>query len=91
MHLESIPRSKFRLYWATQPPPDALTPDRLSRLIPTEFTTEEDAIHAAALLLRAKNHVWWIECPDGTSLGPAEIAEKCAPLIRLFAAAAGRK
>lgn len=78
--------AKFRLYWATQPPPARLTAEHLSRLIPVDFSTEEDAIHAAALLLRAHDFVWRIERPDGRSLEALEISELCAPLLDVLSA-----
>lgn len=83
------PRSKFRLYWATQPPPAQITDEHLARLMPVEFSTEQDAIHAAALLLRARQHVWCIESPEGRMLEAAGIAQKCGPLLALFQSARG--
>lgn len=85
------PRSKFRLYWATQPPPEHITEEHLARLMPVEFSTEQDAIHAAALLLRARQHVWCIQSPEGRSLQAQAIAEKCAPLLALFESARARR
>lgn len=85
------PRSSFRLYWATQPPPERITDEHLGRLMPVDFSTEQDAIHAAALLLRAKQYVWCIDSPEGATLQAAEIAEKCAPLLALFESARGRR
>jgi hypothetical protein len=82
--MESIPRAKFRVYWATQPPPVEVSQERLHRLIPVDFSTESDAIYAAALLLRAKNHVWCIECPDGSTMEAVEVNARCAPLLRMF-------
>lgn len=82
--MESIPRTKYRVYWATQPPPAEITHEQLNRLIPVDFSTESDAMHAAALLLRAKDHVWCIERPDGSTIQAAEINARCAPLLRLF-------
>ena len=41
-------------------------------------------MHAAALLLRAKDHVWCMDCPDGATMSAAEVNEKGAPLLRLF-------
>ena len=80
-------RNKFRLYWASQPPPADLTEDRLNRLIPVDFTTEQDAIYAAALVLRANDFVWCIQRPDRTVLGAAEIEKACADLLALFKSA----
>lgn len=85
--MATILRTKFRLYWATQAPPEDITPEQLGRLIPVDFTTEQDAVHAAALLLRAKDFVWRIERPDGNPLEAAEIAERCAPLLEVFRSA----
>lgn len=85
------PRSKFRLYWANQPPPEHITDEHLARLMPVDFSTEQDAIHAAALLLRARQHVWCIDSPEGRTLRAQAIAEKCAPLLRLFESARARR
>lgn len=86
-----VPRTKYRVYWATQPPPAEIDPEQLHRLIPVDFTTENDAVHAAALLLRAGDHVWLIERPDGQPMEADEIREKCAPLLALFNSRLGRK
>ena len=80
-----VPRTKYRLYWASQPPPGELTAEHLARLVPVDFSTEQDAIHAAALVMRAGDFVWRIERPEGEPLTPAEVAAKCTPLLELFA------
>lgn len=85
------PRSRFRLYWATQPPPAHITEEHLARLMPVDFSTEQDAIHAAALLLRAKQYVWCIESPEGRTLQAQTIVEKCAPLVALFESARAKR
>lgn len=83
--MEHVPRTKYRLYWASQPPPGEISAEHLARLIPVDFSTEQDAIHAAALVMRARDFAWRIERPEGPPLTPAEIAAKCAPLLELFA------
>jgi hypothetical protein len=47
------------------------------------FTTEQDALHAAALVLRGGQFVWLIEGPD-LILGPAEIEARCRPTLEMF-------
>lgn len=82
--VDRIPLTKYRLYWASRPPPAEISPHQLARLIPVDFSTEKDAIHAAALIMRAKDFVWRIERPDEAPLGPAEIAERCSRLLEMF-------
>lgn len=77
--------SKFRIYWASRPAPRSLSPDSVKQLIPVDFSTEEDAVHAAALLLRAKQHVWLIERPHGDApMESEEIKARCEPLLEVF-------
>lgn len=81
--MEKSRRGKYRVYWASQPPRD-MGCDHLDRLIPAEFSTEEDALHAAALVLRAKQYVWCIERSDGSVIIAPDVAEKCAPMLAMF-------
>ena len=54
----------YALYYATAPAPkDLSTHDALTRLVPVHFSTEKDAIHAAALVIRGGQFVWLIEGP----------------------------
>lgn len=77
-------RGKYRVYWASRPPREDMARDQLDRLIPAEFSTEEDALHAAALVLRAKKHVWCIEPPDGPPMTAADVLQKVSPLLDLM-------
>jgi hypothetical protein len=88
--LETRYRGKYRLYWASQPPPGEVSSVELGRLVPVDFSTEEDALHAAALILRAKEHVWCIERPDGSHITAQQVAAKTAPLLALFETALRR-
>ena len=74
----------YALYYATTPAPaDLTTHEALTRLVPVHFTTVNDAIHAAALVLRGGQHVWLIEGP-GVRYAAKEIEERCRPLLELF-------
>lgn len=74
---------QFALYFSTAPAPRALTPERLGRLLPVRFSTEEDALHGAALVIRGGQHPWLIEGP-GVRLDAQEIAKRCEPILKLF-------
>lgn len=74
----------YALYFATAPAPaDLTTHDAMNRLVPMVFSTEEDAIHAAALVLRGGQYVWLIEGP-GVRYTSKEVEERCKPLLELF-------
>jgi hypothetical protein len=73
----------YALYYATTPPPAEVDRDALQRLVAVHFSTEQDALHAAALVLRGGQHVWLIEGPDLT-LTPGEIQERCRRTLDLF-------
>jgi hypothetical protein len=73
----------YALYYASSPPPEPLDRAALQRLVAVHFSTEQDACHAAALVLRGGQYVWLIEGP-GLRLSAAEIAEKCRPTLELF-------
>lgn len=74
---------QFALYFSTAPAPRTLTPERLERLLPVRFSTEEDALHGAALVIRGGQHPWLIEGP-GVRLDAQEIAKRCEPILKLF-------
>jgi hypothetical protein len=80
----------YALYYATSPAPEKLDREALQRLVPVHFTTQQDAYHAAALVLRGGQHVWLIEGPD-VRASAAEIAEKCRPTLEMFKRGPGRK
>jgi hypothetical protein len=73
----------YALYYATSPAPKKLDREALQRLVPVHFSTEQDAYHAAALVLRGGQYVWLIEGP-GLRLSSTEIEEKCRPTLELF-------
>jgi hypothetical protein len=67
---------KFALYFSNAPAPKDLTREQLDRLIAVQFTTEEDALHAAALAIRGGQYPWLIEGP-GIRLDATEIGRRC--------------
>jgi len=73
----------YALYYATSPAPKKVDREALQRLVAVHFTTEQDAYHAAALVLRGGQFVWLIEGPDLRLTAP-EIEEKCRPTLELF-------
>ena len=79
----------YALYYATTPPPADVDREALQRLVAVHFTTEQDALHAAALVLRGGQHVWLIEGPD-LMLLPKEIQARCQRTLDLFRNAGSR-
>jgi hypothetical protein len=73
----------YALYYATSPAPKNLDREVLQRLVAVHFTTEQDAYHAAALVLRGGQYVWLIEGP-GLHLTAPQIEEKCRSTLELF-------
>jgi hypothetical protein len=73
----------YALYYATSPAPQQLDREALQRLVAVHFTTEQDAYHAAALVLRGGQYVWLIEGP-GLRMTAPEIEEKCRSTLELF-------
>ena len=73
----------YALYYATTAAPKEIDREALQRLVPVHFTTQQDALHAAALVLRGGQFVWLIEGP-GLRLTAPEIEEKCRPTLDLF-------
>ena len=76
----------YALYYATSPAPTKVDKEALQRLIAVHFSTEQDACHAAALVLRGGQFVWLIEGP-GLRLTAPEIEERCRPTLELFSRA----
>ena len=74
---------KYTLYFTSAPAPRALTHDQLARLIPVHFSTLEDAVHGAALVIRGGQYPWLIEGPD-TTLDAREIGKRCEPILALL-------
>lgn len=73
----------YALYYANTPAPKEFDREALQRLVAVHFTTEQDALHAAALVLRGGQHVWLIEGPD-LLLMPADIEARCRSTLDLF-------
>ena len=74
---------KFTLYYSNAPAPKALTQEQLERLMPVRFSTEEDALHGAALVIRGGQYPWLIEGP-GLRLDAREIGKRCEPILMLL-------
>jgi hypothetical protein len=74
---------KFALYYSSAPAPSPLTREQLERMMPVYFSSEEDAIHGAALVIRGGHYPWLIEAP-GVRLDAAEIGKRCEPILELF-------
>jgi hypothetical protein len=49
---EHAPHAVRALYYSSAPPPKALTQELLERLMPVHFSSVEDAVHGAALVIR---------------------------------------
>jgi hypothetical protein len=73
----------YALYFSNMAAPLKLSREALDQLVAVHFSTEEDALHAAALVLRGGQYVWLIEGP-GARLTAPEIEEKCQPILRSF-------
>jgi hypothetical protein len=74
---------KFTLYFSSAPAPKAVTREHLERLLPVHFSTEADALHGAALVIRGGQYPWLIEGP-GVRLEAPEIGKRCEPILALF-------
>ena len=74
---------KFTLYFSNAPAPHALTHEQLERMMPVYFSTEEDALHGAALVIRGGQYPWLIEGP-GLRLEAREIGKRCEPILMLL-------
>jgi hypothetical protein len=74
---------EFTLYFSNAPAPRALAREQLERLMPVHFSTEEDAVHGAALVIRGGHYPWLIEGPD-VRLDATEIGKRCEPILQLF-------
>jgi hypothetical protein len=80
----------YALYYASLPAPADLTADKLNRLVAVHFSSEKDALHAAALVLRGGQYVWRIEGPD-VRYSAREVEERCRPILDLFNPSAGER
>jgi hypothetical protein len=74
---------KFTLYFSTAPAPKTIRREQLERLTPVYFSTEEDALHGAALVIRGGRYPWLIEGP-GVRLEAREIGKRCESILGLF-------
>ena len=74
---------RFALYFSNAPAPKTVAREQLERLIPVHFSTEEDAVHGAALVIRGGHYPWLIEGP-GLYLDAREIGRRCEPILQLF-------
>ena len=74
---------KYTLYFSNAPAPKAVTQEQLERLMPVHFSTEEDALHGAALVIRGGQYPWLIEGPD-VRLDAREIGKRCEPILMLL-------
>jgi hypothetical protein len=80
----------YALYYAMIAAPRELTAQKLGVLVPVHFSSEQDALHAAALVLRGGQHVWLIEGPD-VYYNADEVLRRCEPILTLFQQAAGKR
>lgn len=74
---------KYALYFSSTPAPKEITREHLERLIPVHFSTETDAVHAAALVIRGGQYPWLIEGP-GVRLDGREIGRRCESILGVF-------
>jgi hypothetical protein len=74
---------KFTLYFSSAPAPKTVTREQLERLIPVGFSTVEDAMHGAALVIRGGQYPWRIEGPE-VQLDAAEIGRRCESILGLL-------
>ena len=74
---------KFALYFSSAPAPAKVTREHLERLIPVHFSSEADAVHGAALVIRGGQYPWLIEGPD-VRLDAQEIGKRCEPILTVF-------
>ena len=71
----------YELYYATSPAPADLTVhEARTRLIPVSFSTVDDALHAAALVIRGGQHVWLLVGP-GIEFTADDIEQRCKPIL----------
>jgi hypothetical protein len=74
----------YALYYATKPAPPEITAHEVAaRLVPVHFSTVQDAVHAAALVIRGGQHAWLIDGP-GLRFWTAEIEERCRPILNVI-------
>ena len=81
---------KFTLYFSSAPAPKTVTREQLERLMPAQFSTEADALHGAALVIRGGQYPWLIEGP-GVRLDAREIGKRCEPILAMFKGGGGTR
>ena len=74
---------QYILYFSNAPAPRKLTRDQLDQLIPAYFSSVDDALHGAALVIRGGQYPWLIEGPE-VRLEAPEIGKRCEPILALF-------
>ena len=74
---------QYTLYFSNAAAPRSVTREQLERLIPTRFSSEEDALHGAALVIRGGQYPWLIEGPS-VRLDAREIGRRCEPILELL-------
>lgn len=75
---------EYTLYFSSAPAPRKVKREHLEHLIPQRFSSEQDAVHGAALVIRGGNYPWLIEGPGGVRLDASEIGRRCEPILQLF-------
>ena len=74
---------EFELHFSDTPAPKHIEPEQLERMMPTRFSSEEDAVYGAALVIRGGQYPWLIEGP-GVSIDAMEIGRRCGPIPQLL-------
>jgi hypothetical protein len=74
---------KYTLHFSNAPAPRRLRRAHLEQLIPVHFSSLEDAVHGAALVIRGGQYPWLIEGPDARLEAP-EIGRRCEPILALL-------
>ena len=74
---------KFELYFSTNPAPKQIEREQLKRMMPARFSTEEDAVYGAALVIRGGQYPWLIQGP-GVRIDAMEIGRRCEPILQLL-------
>ena len=81
---------EYILYFSNAPAPKEVSSEQLERLIPVHFSSVDDALHGAALVIRGGQYPWLIEGPD-VRLEAPEIGERCEPILKLIKRSPGEK
>jgi hypothetical protein len=74
---------EFELYFSDTPAPKHIESEQLERMMPARFSTEDDAVYGAALVIRGGQYPWRIEGP-GVSLDAMEIGRRCEPILQVL-------